>query len=89
MRLREHKSAVRLGHINNACAKHSINDNHNIDWKNASSIYKSNILTNRLVVESTLIQTVENFNNMHSSLTIENLAAQTIIKSNKSLQRPD
>ena len=89
VRLGEHKAAVRLGRVNNACAKHSVNENHAIDWRNARTLYKSNDLTNRLIVQSTLIKSRENFNNMQSTLTIENLAANTIIKSNRCLQAPD
>ena len=89
VRLGEHKAAVRLGKVNNACAKHTLHDNHNIDWSNAKTLYKSNILTNRLVVESTLIKPRNIFNNMRSTSTIENLAAKTIINSNRSLQPPD
>ena len=89
VRLNEHKAAVRLKHINNACAKHVSECRHSIDWPNAKPVYRSNRLTNRLVVESTLIKSYENFNNCQSSLTIENLAAQTILKANPSLIPPD
>ena len=51
--------------------------------------YRSNQLTNRLVVESTLIKSFENFNNCYSTLTIENLAARTILKANPRLKPPD
>ena len=89
VRLKEHKSAVRLGNMNNACAKHSANKNHLIDWKNAKPVYMSGCLSKRLVVESALIKTSPNFNNMASSTTIENLAARSIIKANKGLKPPD
>ena len=84
-RLNEHKAAVRLGNLNNACFKHQNDVNHAIDWKNSKLVFKSNELCNRLVVESTLIKTRPNFNNMQSSLTIENLSAKTIIKANQKL----
>ena len=45
IRLKEHKSAVRLKNLNNACTKHSVNSNHMIDWNNARSVYKSNNLS--------------------------------------------
>ena len=41
------------------------------------------------MVESTLIQSFANFNNGHSTLTIENLAAQTILKANTNILPPD
>ena len=89
VRLKEHKSAVRLGNMNNACTKHAYSLNHSIDWENACSVYNSNSLSKRLVVESALINTYQNFNNMQSSVTIENLAAYTIIKANRGLRPPD
>ena len=88
-RLNNHKAAVRLGNVNNACAKHSRDLHHNIDWNCAGPIFKSNLLNNRLIVESTLIKTRPNFNNMPGSLTIENLAAKTILRSNRYLHPPD
>ena len=89
VRLKEHKSAVRLENSNNACAKHSLNNNHMIDWTNAKPVFKSGSLSKRLVVESALIKVCPNFNNMASSITIENLAARSIIKANRGLQPPD
>ena len=89
VRLSEHKAAVRLNHTNNACAKHVHECNHSIDWSNAKPVYRSNELTNRLVVESTLIKSFENFNNCQSTLTIENLAASTILKANPGIKPPD
>ena len=89
IRLNEHKSAVRLKNLNNACAKHVAEYGHSIDWNNAKPVYKCSELSNRLVVESALIKTFPNFNNMHSSITLENLAAETIVKFNLGLQPPD
>ena len=89
VRLNEHKAAVRLEQFNNACAKHQRDVNHAIDWNNSKVLYKSNQLSNRLIVESTLIKTRPNINNMASTLTIENLSAKTILKAHPKLQPPD
>ena len=78
-----------MGQFNNACAKHQRDVNHAIDWNNSEVLYKSNQLSNRLIVECTLIKSRPNFNNMASTLTIENLSAKTILKANPKLQPPD
>ena len=80
VRLSEHRRDVRLGRINNACFKHVRDTNHSINWEGAEILYKSEDLCQRLVVESTCIQKHPNFNNMASTLTIENLSANVIFK---------
>ena len=87
-RVREHKDSVRLGRTNNACFKHVQNTLHSIDWRGVKALYRSDNLSNRLVVESTLINSIPNFNNMRSTLTIENLAAKIILKANRGLVSP-
>ena len=81
----EHKYAVRRGNNNNAMFKHSFNARHDIDWENAKIVYKSDNHFNRLIVESTFIKTQPNYNNMHSTLAIDNLSANIILRSNKSI----
>ena len=80
---------INMSSTNNACAKHVHECKHPIDWSNAKPVYRSNQLTNRLVVESTLIKSFKNFNNCQSTLTIENLADKTILKANPGLIPPD
>ena len=89
VRLTEHKNAVRLRRVNNACYKHISDKNHSLNWENARVVYKSNILSNRLVVESSLIVARPNYNNSRSTLTIENLAANLIINSQTNFPPPD
>ena len=85
VRLREHKDAVRRGNNNYATFKHSFNKRHDIDWENAKIIYKSDNHYNRLIVESTYIQTQPNYNNLHSTLAIDNLSANIILRSNPNI----
>ena len=75
--------------MNNASAKHASVSTHSIDWNNAKTLYKSNLLSNRLIVESALIKTVPNFNNCQSSVTIEKFAAHTIVKNILNSHPPD
>ena len=88
VRLGEHKADVRHKRNKNACYKHTFLKNHSIDWENSKALYKSNSLQNRLVVESTLINSQQNFNNMRSTLNIEKLASKIILKSNPKLTTP-
>ena len=82
-RLGEHHAAVRRGDNNNACFKHWFQENHRIGWDSAEIIYPSNNHYNRLVYESTCILSHPNFNNMHSTLAIDNLSANIILRSTK------
>ena len=81
VRLREHKDAVRRGNNNNACFKHSFEGNHNIDWGNSGILFKSDNWYERLIVESAYISTKPNFNNMRSTLGIDNFSAKIVLNS--------
>ena len=80
-RIGEHKAAVRRGDNNNAMFKHWFHDKHDIGWDSAEFIYPSSNYYNRLVFESTCILTHPNFNNMHSTLAIDKLSANIILRS--------
>ena len=80
-RVKEHQASVRRGDRNNACFKHWFEDKHDIGWNNAEIIYPSENQYNRLVYESTCILSHSNFNNMHSTLAIDNLSANIILRS--------
>ena len=82
-RLLEHKSAVRRGDNNNACFKHWFNEKHDIGWDRAEVIYPSDNHYDRLVLESTYILKHPNFNNMQSTLAIDNLSANILLRSTK------
>ena len=87
IRLNEHKAAVRLGHVNNACFKHVWeNRDHSIDWEGAKLIYPSNNHYERLVVESTCILSMPNFNNTRSTLAIDRLSSKIILESQPNIR---
>lgn len=68
-RLKQHKYSVRTGQESNALFIHSRDNNHCIDWSNASSVVSCNLFVNRNIIESALIKHTEDVNmNMSSGL---------------------
>ena len=88
VRLREHKDAVRLGrHPNNAVAKHVHSHLHSIDWEDSKLVYKHESLQQRLIVESTLIKELDNFNNMEGCCRVDGWSRRLILNSNPRIGR--
>ena len=57
-----------------------------IDWNNSSVIYKSDLESNGLVVESTLIKEKSTFNNTHGVVSIDGMSSAVIQDSSHSLK---
>ena len=85
VRLSEHKNAVRKKDVKNACYKHHASSNHEIDWNASRIIYVSDDWYQRLVVESSCIVSMENHNNMRSTLAIDKFSANIILSSCKNI----
>ena len=81
MRINEHMKDFQHKRINNACFAHHRSTGHQIDFSNWRIIHRSNNHYERLVVESTLINSFPNFNKCQSTLSIDNHSAKTILKS--------
>ena len=81
IRLGEHKSAVTHGTEKNAVFQHVKRRNHAIDWNNSAVIYHSDLESNRLVVESTLIKEKSTFNNTEGVLSIDSMSSAVILDS--------
>ena len=81
VRVNQHKDAVRLGHANNAVFKHVRDTNHAINWNSCRLVYKSGVESHRLTVESALIRKVPNFNNVQSTLGVDSLSCDLILRS--------
>ena len=86
VRLREHKDCVRLGRQNNAVFNHVSGTGHPIDWDNSNVFYHSNNIYNRIVVESTVIQEIPNFNNMPGVTSVDKLSRDLILKANSKIR---
>ena len=81
VRINEHMKDFQHKRINNACFAHHRSTGHQIDFSNWRIIHRSNNHYERLVVESTLINSFPNFNKCQSTLSIDNHSAKTILKS--------
>ena len=58
-RIKQHKYSVRTGQVSNALFIHLRDNNHCIDWSNASSIVSCHDILNRNIIESSLIKQSE------------------------------
>ena len=91
-RLKEHKYAVSRKDSNNAFYKHqkqtydSDGTAHDINWEGARLLHANQDWHNRLIIESSLIKTFENFNGMRSTLGIDHFSAKLVIESLQNLQ---
>ena len=86
-RLKEHKAAVRNKNWNYSAYRHVRSKNHNLNWEEAKIIYPSYNYYDRLVIEASCIKTQENFNHKNSTLAIDQLSANLILKSNSNISR--
>ena len=79
---------MRLGrHPNNAVAKHAHSYSHSIDWEDSKLVYKHESLQQRLIVESTLIKELDNFNNMEGCCRVDGWSRRLILNSNPRIGR--
>ena len=85
-RIGEHKSNVRFGRNNSAIFKHVQDTGHNINFNNSEMIYRSGALSNRLIVESSLIKNVKNFNNTEGAILVDSLTSSLVLNSNSRLK---
>jgi hypothetical protein len=81
-RLKEHKSYVRHAKLGSAVFNHISTRDHNIDWDSAKTVFPSGDFKKRLIVESTLIKHLPNFNLMSGVCTIDNATKNFILSSN-------
>ena len=85
VRLREHKDCVRLGRTKNAICRHVHDNDHSIKWGESKIVYRSTNLNQRLVIESSLIKLVNNFNNCQGASLIDKASAFLILNSNRKI----
>ena len=85
VRLREHKQYVRLGNENSAVLNHVLNKNHSVNWNSSQLVYHSQNRCNRLVIESTLIKHLPNFNNAPGVNSIDNFTKSIILAANRNI----
>ena len=81
-RLKEHRGYVRTGNNRSAIYNHVRNTNHDINWASSKIVYPSSHKQNRLIVESTLIKHLPNFNNMPGVSSVDQLTQAIILQTN-------
>ena len=81
LRLNQHKDAVRLAPAKNAVFKHVRDTNNALNWRAAKLVFKSNVESHRLAVESDLVRTIPNFDNAQGYLGVDALPSELILKS--------
>ena len=85
-RIGEHRNNVRFGRTHSAFFKHVQETGHDIDFNSGELIYRSNNLSNRLIVESALIKNVANFNNTDGAVSADELSGSLILNSDRRLK---
>ena len=83
IRLDEHKRDCRQGAQYSAVARHSLDLDHRIDWKNANIIYNNNNAGTRRVVEGALINLMNTFENNKSFTKEDNFTNYLVCSSLK------
>ena len=87
VRINEHKNSVARLDSNNAFYRHkketqeNTGSMHNINWDQASLVHMESNWFNRLIIESSLIKCLPNFNGMKSTLGIDQFSAKIVINS--------
>ena len=88
-RILEHKYYVSRGMKNKAVYRHMHDENHALDWKNASMVYRSGKEKERLVVESALIKYVPNFNLTLGAISVNEFTGNCVIRGGSLMKKVD
>ena len=84
-RIKEHKYYVSRADQEKAVCQHVSATDHPPDWLGARMVYRSANEKKRLVVESSLIKKIPNYNLMGGAVSVDPSAAELIINCNKSI----
>ena len=87
IRISEHKRNVRLGHENSAPFIHVRDQDHAIDFNQANIVYRSDNRHKRLIIESALINHLNNFNLMPGVCSVDNFTKEVLFRTNPSILR--
>ena len=79
-RLAQHKYNVRTANESSGIFIHMRDYNHSINWGNSDVIFKSNDVYDRLIIESCLIESVDNMNMMPGSFKVDNIIKKNIFE---------
>ena len=85
-RLTQHKYSVRTGQQSSGVFNHVQKFSHPMKWEDAQEIFKSNSLVERLMVESVLIKTTNNFNMSDGLYKIDNILLE-LLKTDEKIKK--
>ena len=87
VRLQQHRDVVRVGKWENALYKRSFKTLHATNWNGAPLLYKFYGECKRLIMETSLIMDVPNFNLTLGSSSIDKFSGKLILDSKPSILR--
>ena len=82
-RIKQHKYSVRTATTSSAIFKHIENFNHPVNWEKACIIYPCSSVTERLIVESSLIKTCKTMNLNDGVYKFDNILTSSLLKYGK------
>ena len=81
IRIKEHKYACRNNNMNNALFNHAFNNDHRINWDGSKLLYKCDNFHKRRIVESALIDKIDNFNISSGCFKLDPIMRSLVISS--------
>ena len=81
IRIKEHKNAFRNNNTYNALFRHAFNNNHRINWEGSRLLYKCDNYHKRRIVESALIDKIDNFNISSGCFKLDPIMRTLVINS--------
>ena len=81
IRIKEHKYACRNNNMYNALFNHAFNNNHQIKWDGSKLLYKCDNYHKRRIVESALIDKIDNFNISSGCFKLDPIMRTLVISS--------
>ena len=81
VRIREHKNNFRNNDMSNAVFNHAFNNNHRINWDGSKLLYKCDNFHKRRIVESALIDKIDNFNLSNGCFKLNPIMRSLVISS--------
>ena len=83
----QHRNSFRNGDPNNAIVQHILSSNHSVNINNAEIVHKENNTNKRKIIESILIQTLDNFNNQKCNFNCDIFTKQILIDNNPNIRK--
>ena len=83
IKIKQHQYAVKVANSSNACFQHLNNFDHQLNWNNVKSLFKSSNYISRSILESTCIKYLNNFNLCEGNYSLDSLLFNLLLKDKK------